>query len=546
MSDKLDVLIKGAEVVDGTGNPSYRSDVGVIDGVISRVERKIDPAGANTIISADGMVVSPGFIDVHTHDDFLVLLRPAAEEKILQGVTSVVTGNCGESPAPLVKDKESFIRNHLAGIGGRAAPDHLLEMGGFKDYLEKVEAAGPSVNVIPLVGCAAIRFALLGMENRAPNPDELGAMKRLTAEAMEAGAFGLSTGLIYSPGAFAETVEIIELVRVAARFGGLYTSHIRNESDALLPALAEAIVIGEEAGAPVHVSHHKVGGEKNWGRSVESLKMMAEARAGGLRITCDQYPYRAGSTSLSALLPPGRLAMHPDELLRSLADPGVRKEIVKEIERGEGAAWENLIMSAGFENIVLSFCPNHPGRSGRSISDIAGSRGASEYDVVFDILIEEKLAATMILFLMCDEDVERIFKSPFTMVGSDGMPGFGASKVHPRMTGTFPRVLGRFVREKKLVSLEEAVRKCTSLSAETFGVKNKGLLLEGYDADLVVFDPGAVLDRSTYEDPDSPPAGIGHVLVNGKIAAENGVAAGAGSGRVLRRGGSGGWGARTK
>lgn len=536
MSDRFDLLIKDAQIVDGSGNPSYRSDVGISAGKISRIDPDIDTTGAKTLIDAHNLVVSPGFIDAHTHDDFLVLLRPTADEKILQGVTSLVTGNCGFSLAPLVKDKKTYVRELLGFVGGKEISDDFLEITTLDDYLKKIEAAKPGINVIPLVGHVNMRFALLGMENRAPNPAELESMKKLTADAMTDGAFGLSSGLIYPPGNYAQTEEIIELAKVAARFGGIYATHLRSESSALLGALTEAIKIGREAHLPVHISHHKAAGENNWGRSVESLKMMTEARARGIKITCDQYPYKAGSTYLGAVLPPRHLAEGPEELGRKLKDPCVRKEIMAEIETGGDGTWENFIIAAGFKNIRIATSPKHPEYLGRSISDIAQSQGKSGYDTLFDILAEEKLAATMIIFLLGDEDIERILRSPYTMIGTDGIPGFGATKPHPRLTGTFPKILGEFVREKGILSLEEAVRKMTSLSAQTFGVKQKGLLIEGYDADMVIFDPETIIDQSTYEEPDNKPLGIRYVLVNGEIAVENGRVTGATSGQVLRRG----------
>ena len=536
MSEPFDLVIHNTRIIDGTGNLSYKSDVGISDGKITRVEPNINPIAAKHAIDAAGLTTCPGFIDTHTHDDFLVLLRPTADEKILQGVTSLVTGNCGFSLAPLVKDKETFVRGLLGFVGGTEAADDLLEINSFNDYLSKVEAAKPGINVIPLVGHVNMRFALLGMENRAPNPAELTSMKDLAADAMREGAFGLSTGLIYPPANFADTQEIIELAKVAARFGGIYTTHLRSESDNLLTALAEAIKIGEEAALAVHISHHKAAGRNNWGKCVDSLKMMAATRARGIQITCDQYPYKAGSTYLGSVLPPRYLAEGPEELGLKLRDPTVRKEIAAEIEAGHDGTWENFILGAGFDNILIATAPNHPEYLGRSIADIARSNKQSEYDTLFDILAEEKMTASMVIFLLRDEDIARIIKSPYTMIGTDGIPGFGITKPHPRLTGTFPRILGEFVRQKGILSLEEAVRKMTSLPAQTFGVKQKGLLLEGFDADLVIFDPETIIDQSTYAEPEKKPLGIKYVLVNGEIAVKDGRVTGATSGQVLRHG----------
>jgi len=533
MTQEFDLLIKNGHLIDGSGNPYYRADIGIAAGQITRIEKDIDPNRAQRVIHADGLTVSPGFFDTHTHDDLYVLINPTWDEKILQGITTIIIGNCGISMVPMSEDHRTGIKDMLAGLGGEQIPKEDWEIQSLDDFLRRLDAVRPGINVLPLAGHHAVRIAVLGSANRAPTDSELRRMKELVAGAMEDGAFGMSTGLIYAPGSYAETDEIIELSKVVSRFNGIYVSHIRSESDLEIPAIAEAIKIGEEADLPIHISHHKVVGRNNWGKSVETLKMMEEARARGLEVTCDQYPYHAASTFLAAVLPPSILEGGPEVYSQQLKDPKIREEVIAEIEKGGECQWENMIKGAGLENIVIAMS-NHRDYVGKSIAEIAEMEKKSPYDVIFDLVVEEKRGAFAIFFMMDDDDIQRIMRCPFIMVGTDAVPPIGVSRVHPRVAGTFPRILGRYVREKGVLSLEEAIRKMTSLPAQTFRVKRKGLLMEGFDADIVIFNPKTILDKATYEDPLQKPEGVTYVLVNGEIAVENGEVTGATSGKVLR------------
>lgn len=536
MAATFDVIIKNGRIIDGTGNPHFKADIGIVGAAIATVSPTGSAMEGKRVLDAADKVVSPGFIDAHSHDDAYVLNDPQCSQKVLQGVTTNVIGNCGWSLAPLSDAHLNDSRKTLALMGANQLGDDLWSLRTFAEYLERLDSARLGINVVPLVGHAAMRIAVMGYANRAPSESEMTQMKQMTDEAMQAGAFGLSTGLIYVPANYAQTDEVIELAKVAAQYRGLYTTHMRSEGDHQIEAIQEVLRIGVEAGMPVHISHHKIGGRKNWGGSKVTLKVFADAREKGLTVTWDQYPYRAGSTFLVAALPPHIQAQGVQVYSQKLKDPAIRRKIREEIESGKEGAGENLIGMAGFENIIVNAAPRNAQFIGKSIAAIAEMTAKDPFDVYFDLIIEEQMEATIIVFGMGDEDIERILKDPGTMIGSDGIPALGTAKPHPRMTGTFPRVLGRYAREMGVITLEDAIRKMTSLPAQTFGLYKKGVLRPGMDADLVIFDPDTIIDKSTFEDPLQPPAGIHWVMVNGEVAVEDGKIAGATSGKVLRRG----------
>jgi len=526
------LLLRAATVVDGTGGPSRRADVALDGARIAAVAPDVE-GRAEKVIDAGGLVLAPGFIDLHSHTDTTIFRTPDAFSKAYQGVTLEVVGNCGLGAFPVAgggtDDLADFLRLH---------DFHLPETGfgwhDFAGYADAIERSGTGVNLAPLVGHAPLRIAAMGMENRKPTPPELERMKQLLAGALRQGAWGLSTGLIYPPGSFADTSEIVELAKVLAVHDALYASHIRDEGDGVLAALAETIAIGEKSGARVQVSHLKRLGKKNWGRYGELLAALAKAREAGVDIAADQYPYAASATTLAAVVPQWAQAGGVARMLKRLEDrelrPGIAAEIGRAMAAREGAA-----------GIVIANCrsPRNRDFSGQSVAAVAAFWGCAPEEAVVRLLIEEQGAAGAIFFSMSEEDVAGILADPQVAVGSDGH-GLDAAAdageaTHPRSYGTFPRVLARYVREKGLISLETAVRKMTSLPAARLGLTDRGIVKPGYVADLVLFDPAAILDPADYGNPHRYAKGVSHLLVNGEPVMANGKPTGRRPGRVLRK-----------
>lgn len=486
-----DLLIRGGTVVDGTGAAPVRADVAVRNKRIATVGDAHGPAAR--VIEAQGLAVAPGFIDVHSHDDAAVVRNPRVDFKVMQGVTTDVVGNCGAGIAPAGGAFEMFFE---AGVSNVLGPAPEIAWQTFGEYMDAVEAARPALNVACLVPHGVVRFAVMGLESRLPERHELAAMREHVREAMEAGAVGLSTGLIYPPGAFAKTPELIELAKEVAEAGGLYASHIRDEGSLLLDAVGEAIDIGREAGLPVQVSHFKAAGRENWGRTKDSIRLVEKARAEGVDVAFDAYPYTAGSTILWAVA--GR---------------------TEEVEADE---------------VMVASVRERREYEGKTIAQIAEMLDLPVADAL-SRLLEEERDAVAVFFAMDEGDVRRVLKHELCMIGSDGLPSEGG-KPHPRLYGTFPRVLARYAREEGLLTLEEAVHKMTGLPARRFGLERRGEIKEGWCADIVVFDPQAVTDAATYENPRQYAGGIEYVVINGQVVAEKGKQTRARPGRVLRRG----------
>lgn len=523
----FDVLIRHGLVYDGTGRAARSADVGITGDRIAEIG-DLSQASAGLEIDAVGQAVTPGFIDTHTHSDVAWSLGPELEHVVAagvrQGVTTEICGNCGFSAFPHVARHHADVKQHLRtlfGGGELTWPD----LAGFADA---VETAGIFSNLAPLVGHGSLRVGAMGFEDRPPRGDELKTMKRLVEEAFEQGAFGFSTGLIYMPGLFAKTDELIELTRAINLYGRPYISHIRGETDMVRESVEEAIRIGVEAGVPTHISHHKVAGKANWGRSAETLQVIADARAQGIDVTVDVYPYTAGSTLLYAMLPRWAQEGGVAQMLERLESSGNRDRIKADFELGP-PWWENLQKAAGWDGIVIATCPGRSEVEGHSIADLAPGR---EADFVFDLLLEEQGNVTMIVHIMGEQDVRQVLKFEGAMIGSDGIPLPG--KPHPRWAGTFARVLGRYSRQEQLFDLPTAIHKMTGLAAQRFGLSDRNMLEEGKIADVVVFDPETIVDRATFDDPLQPPSGVRYVVVAGTAVVSDGTLTGARPGRVLR------------
>jgi N-acyl-D-amino-acid deacylase len=498
-----DLLIRNGRIVDGTGSPWYRGDLAVRGDTIVRIAPRID-APATRVIDAAGKVVAPGFIDLHTHARRGIFQVPTADNYVRQGVTTLMEGPDGSSPIPI------------------------------KPFLERVAATHVTPNFGTFVGQGSVRDQVIGSINRKATPAEIETMRGLVRQGMEDGAFGLSSGLFYVPGTFTPTDEVVELAKVAGRMGGIYISHMRDEASGVLDSVRETIEIGEKGGLPTQVTHHKVIGKANWGKSVETLKLVDEARARGVDATIDQYPYTASSTSIqAALLPAWALEGGRQEVLKRLQTPSTRTELHKEIariimeERGGGDP----------QNVQLARCDWDASLAGKRLGDVTKGRGLeATVDNAADtaIWIVERGGCQGIFHAIGEDDLQRILRHPATMIGSDGeIPIFGEANPHPRSYGTFVRVLGRYVRDLKVISLEEAVRKMSAFPAQRIGLADRGVLREGMKADIAIFDPNTVRDLATFERPHQYAEGVTQVIVNGQVAFEDGKMTAARPGRVL-------------
>lgn len=484
-----DIVIRNVSILDGLGADSYTGDVGIEGGRISQVG---EASAGNTEIDGEGQTLAPGFIDTHSHDDGAFFRHPDMTFKLAQGVTTVVSGNCGFSAIPIDPDVDPA-RTSGGILAGLDSSFSDLD-GYFQAALDK----GPGINNMMLVGHNTTRTLVMGMEKRAPNPTELAEMKSHVSKALEQGACGFSTGLIYRPGRWSDTDEVIELANAAGEAGALYTTHMRNEGDLLLEAVDEALTIGRESDVHLHISHHKSAGPANWGKVGESLARVDAALASGQPVTLDVYPYTAGS---------GRMIeyFNLDNINRGLA-----------------------------EVIRIASCPAFREYEGRMLRDIAAEQVVDICDLTKDILTAPKGDRTIcIQFIIDEQDVVTNLKYTDMMIGSDGIPDL-KGRPHPRLFGTFPRILGKYVREDGVLSLNEAVRRMTSLPAKVFGMTDRGRIHEGCWADLVMFDPATVLDQATYDNPKTHPAGISLVVINGEVGMNNGVRTDSSSGKMLR------------
>jgi len=531
---QYDVLIRRGHVVDGTGNPWVYADVGVTGDRITLVGRTPADANAKRSIDANGLIVAPGFIDMLEQSEWNLLIDKQAFSKLTQGITTGITGE-GASIAPqndqTLADRSDFLKHY-----------HLtVDWGDLDGYFRRLEKQGAGINLATYVGATQVRRYVIGSVDRAPSAEELARMEQLVEHAMRQGAMGVSTSLIYAPAFYANTEELIVLAKAASRYGGIYTSHIRNEGDREMEALDEAFRIGREAHLPVEIWHLKVSGRQNWGKMPQVVAAIETARASGLDVTANQYPYTASGTSLGATIPPKYHEGGSEAFVTRLKDPQVRAAI-RHALGGDGKETENMWRGTGGPDgilvaSVLDAALKH--YEGKTIAQIASDEQKDPLDGLMDLIIAAKDHVGAVYFTMNEDDVKFAMQQPFVSVGTDAgavniQGPLSESKTHPRAYGSFTRILGRYVREQHLLTLEQAIRKMTSLPAQRMGLRDRGMLRAGAFADITIFDPATVKDMATFEDPHRPSVGIEYVFVNGVISLEHGKVTGQLGGRPLR------------
>jgi dihydroorotase/N-acyl-D-amino-acid deacylase len=530
---EFDIIIRNGRVVDGSGRPGFNADVAIKGDRIARVGN-LRGANAKRTIEARGQVVAPGFIDMLGQSESFVLIDPRTMSKVMMGVTTEITGE-GESIAPIndrqLKEQQDFNRRYNLTVDWRT-------LGG---YFQRLEKQGAGVNIGTFVGATQVREYVIGYDDRPPTPAELEQMKGLVTDAMKDGALGVSTALQYVPARFAKTDEIVELAKVAHQYGGIYITHQRSEANAIDNSMKEVFEIARRANIPAEIWHLKTAYKKNWGRMPEILGRIEAARRQGLKITADVYPYTAASTSLTACLPPWALEGGTERMLARLRDPQTRERLKREVMT-DAKEWENIYLgSGGPGGVLIASVVNRDldNMQGKRLSEIAKEENKDPLDALFDFIIADRGQTGAIYFMMLEDDVRAALRSPFVSIctdnGARATDGpLAGSKSHPRGWGTFPRILGHYVRDEHLIPLELAIHKMTGLPASNVGLKDRGLIREGYFADLTIFDPKTVIDRATFEEPNQYPKGINYVVVNGQIEVDNGERTPAVAARALR------------
>ena len=517
-----DLLIKNASVIDGTGKAAFAADVAVQDGKIV-----MNPVGeAEEVIDAAGLTLCPGFIDVHSHGDSLFGTEAGWLSKTNQGITTELTGQCGSTRYPFSTDPEK--RELMAQkYGAQNAAFTSLEK-----YLGWAETMPKTTNYGIYVGHSAVRISAMGFETRKPTTEELDAMKAMVREAMEHGAMGMSSGLIYAPSCYADEDELVELCKVVAEYGGFYATHMRNEAGGVVDSVKEAISIAERSGCKLDISHHKVCGRDNWGKSVETLRLIHEARERGVDVTFDVYPYTASSTGLNVCLPADFFAHGPVKMCELLRDPAVRAELKPRMETMDG----RLRHCGGWGGILMTTMPKTPAAMGKTVQEYADELGRDAFEVYFDLVAENGGAAQAVYFSMGEEDLQRIVCDENATIGTDGVVRDLKTPTHPRGMASFPKAIRYFVRDKKLLTLEAMIRKITGLPAERFGLKGKGIIADGMDADLLLIDPETIADRATYQDSLQLCDGIERVIVGGETVYMDQTLTGKYPGKFIPRG----------
>ena len=532
----FDLAIIGGTVIDGSGQPGRKADVGLKGDRIVKVGQ-VGKGEAEREISAAGAVVAPGFIDTHSHSDLMALAEPELLPKLMQGITTELLGQDGIAAAPMDPKYKDPWRQYLAGLSGD--PAISWDWRSLGEYAARLSAKPTGPNLGLLVPLGNVRMVAIGLDNVPADSAQIKTMEERVRKSMEEGALGISLGMIYLPCTFSRRDELVRLLRASGRMGGFFVVHIRSGGNLLLESIEEVVSLAKEAEIPLHISHFKAGGKRNWHKMEPALKAIEKVHQEGLDITFDIYPYTAGSTMFLAVLPPWALEGGMPKTLQRLKDPSSRAQIKQQFINPppplqEGPPWENYAKDAGWENIKISSVMSGKNQSwvGKSVAEIAEAKGKDPAEATLDLLLEEEGRVGMIIFSMDEEKMVMGLRHPLGMICTDGLLG---GKPHPRVYGTFPRVLGRYVRERKDMPLEEAVRKMTSLPAKRLGLKDRGVVAGGMAADLVVFDPETVSDLATYENPRQYPLGIRHVIVNGVHSVKDGQFTGQLGGRVLKR-----------
>lgn len=525
-----DLIIKNGRIIDGTRGPWFRNDIGVKDGKIIAIQH-LESGQGDSVIDATSKYVMPGFIDIHTHSDFVIFSHPDMITKLKQGVTSMLMGACGISAAPVHEDKIDLLDKYAGFV--RAGEELDYQLRSFADYLELLEQLPLGIHVGGFVGQGTIRLNQMGFSDRSPTPEDIERMQEMLDEALSSGAFGLTTGLIYPPGSYSGESEIIELSSVLTKHNAVYLSHMRNESFDLINSIQEILRVGKVNKIPVQIHHLKAMGKENWGTVKEALRIVEEARSSGVDVTIDQYPYTVASTTLRACLPPWVHEGGVDAMIQRLENTQLRKKIIEEIYNTED--WDNLYkFSGGAEGIYILYAPETPSCEGKTVAELTAD-DSDPVEIICDILVKNRGQDMANYALMSEDDVEQVMKSKYTMIASDSIFSAPGTKSHPRTYSTFPRVLSEYAKEKKALSMEEAVAKMTSFPAARFGIEGKGLLKEGMDADIVVMDGERIQGWADFNDPYREPEGIDHVIVGGVEVIRNKEDTGARNGTVLKK-----------
>ncbi len=537
----FDLLIKNGEIIDGTGKQSYKADIGIKDGRIAAIAPALPEN--YPIVDAQGLIVCPGFIDIHSHSDFTLFVNRRGESKIRQGITTEVVGNCGFTPAPVSNEHFDELIQYLANtIILSKEEKQMWKWSSQAEFLAEIEGDGFSFNIAPLVGHGTIKVAAMGFDKEEPTKEQMVRMLKLLESEMDKGLFGLSTGLQYEPCLYASLSEQIELARLVAKYGGIYAVHLESEGKELLRCITDSLEVAKKSGVSLEISHLKAAFRSNWGKVEDALKLIDEAKKSDVEVDFDVYPYIAYGSGLIDLIPPWVREKGSTKMIEMLKKGSIKQQVIAEMEV-DGEDWENPGYGCGWDNIRIAMLKTDDNRKyeGMTVQEIADDMQLSPAEAVVKLMIEEEAAIKAVYFAMCENDLETIMKHPDAIFATDGRavaPYGPLSKgsVHPRYYGTYPRILGKYVRERNVVSLEEAIKKITYLPARKVGLNNRGLIQKDYCADISIFNSQQVSDRATFDDPHRYSQGIEYVLVNGQIVIEKGVHTGRLPGRVLKKG----------